>query len=73
MRHQHDRFGVRLPDAQQFDVQAVASKRIERAERLVHQQHARVGDQRLTDRDALLHAARQLVRIALRELFEPER
>ena len=54
---------LRLPpqlDQQLLHVQA--RRRIERAERLVHQDDPRRQDQRARDRDALAHAARQLAR-----------
>ena len=41
---------------------------VERGERLVHQQQARVGEQRAADRDALLLAARQRVGPALEQV-----
>ena len=40
----------------------VAGERVERAERLVHQDDARAGRQRAGDADALAFAARELVR-----------
>ena len=51
-----------LPDAAQLLVQPVARDLVERAERLVHQQQPRAAEQRAGDRDALAHAAGQLVR-----------
>ena len=45
---------------------------VEVGQRLVHQDHRRVVDQRARDRDALLLAARELVRQALAELPEAE-
>ncbi len=50
-----------LPDAQEFEVHLLARQRIERAERLVHQDQLRIVHQRTRDGRALLHAARQLV------------
>ena len=47
-------------------LQAIARQRIERAERLVEQHHARLGGERAGDADALLLAARELVRPARR-------
>ena len=41
---------------------------VERAERLVHQQHRGTQHQRTRERDALAHAAGELLRIALRRL-----
>jgi hypothetical protein len=46
---------------------AQARDRIERAERLVHQQHRRPGDDRPRERSPVLHAARQLVRERIAE------
>ena len=51
-----------LPDPLQLERQLLARERVERRERLVHQQHARLVDQRAAERDALLHAAGELVR-----------
>ena len=48
----------------------LADFRVERAERLVEQQHGRAQDQRPGQRDALLLAAGELVRAALAELAE---
>ncbi len=48
-------------------------ERVERAERLVHQELGRIVDQRPADRDALAHAAGQLVRILVLEAGEPDR
>ncbi len=65
---------LRVGEPQRLEVEAhlLARQRIERAERLVHQQQRRVVDQRARDRDALAHAARQLVRIAIGEIPEPD-
>ena len=52
------------PDVLDVAVKLLARQRVERRERLVHQQHARIGRERARQRDALLHAARQLVDIA---------
>ena len=45
----------------------LAVDRVDGAERLVHQQHRRIGGERAHHADALLLAARQLLRIALEE------
>ena len=52
-----------LPEAEQIEIHLIARKRVERAERLVHQQEGRIVQQGAADRDALPHAARQLMRI----------
>src|SRR4051812_21413392 len=61
-----------LPDAAQLFVQPVARDLVERTERLVHQQEARAAEQRARDRDALAHAAGQLVREVLLPAVEPD-
>ena len=48
------------PDALQLDVHHVAGDRIERAERLVHQEGVRVIAKRARNRGALTHASRKL-------------
>ena len=48
-------------DAADLIAQLHAHLRVERRERLVEQQHARAGDERAGERDALLLAARELV------------
>src|SRR4051794_13198592 len=56
-------------------LQTDARQRIDRAERLVHQQHGRTAPERAGDRHALLHAGRQLPRIVwleARELHEAD-
>ena len=51
-----------LPDPQQLVVQQVAGDRVQRRERLVHEQHVAVLRERPGQRHALAHAAGQLVR-----------
>ena len=51
-----------LADPVELVVEQVAGHRVERAERLVHQQHVRLLGQRAGERDPLAHAAGQLVR-----------
>jgi len=54
----------------------IAGLRVERGERLVHQQHGRIRYQSACDRGALLHPARNLTWIVVakaREADEPER
>ncbi len=60
----------------QLDLHVVAQLLVERAERLVEQEHGRPGDERARERDPLLLAAGKLARIALAvagELHERER
>ena len=59
-------------DAADLLAQLDAHLRVERRERLVEQQHARLDRERPRERDALLHAARELVRIALAGVGEPD-
>ena len=61
-----------MPDTQQFRLHDVAGLRIERRERLVHQQHVRVRHQRARQTDPLLHAAGQLVRVMVLEAGQPD-
>ncbi len=61
-----------LPDAHQLGLQDHPVLRVERRERLVHQQHAGIGDEGARDRAALAHAAGQLVRIMVAELGKPD-
>ena len=56
----------------QLDLEALAQLQVERAERLVEQQHRGLVDQRARQRDALLLAARELARLALRLGGEPD-
>src|SRR5258708_19279809 len=49
-----------LPDAQQLEVHLLARERVERAERLVHEDELGIVDKRTPDPGALLHAARRL-------------
>ena len=65
VRDEHDCAAGLLPDAQELHVQPLAGHLVERAERLVHQEQRRVERQRPRDRDALLHAARELPRPVL--------
>ncbi len=53
-------------------LQRAAGERVERAERLVHQQQFRRDGEGAGDADALLHAARELRRLALGRLLEPD-
>ena len=50
-----------------------AVDRVDRAERLVHQQQRRIGGERARDADALALAAGQLVRVAVGDLVGVER
>src|SRR4051812_45361664 len=59
--HEDDRQLLLGPDPLQLLVQDVAGDRVERGERLVHEQHRAVLGQRTGEGDALAHAAGELV------------
>ena len=66
---------VRLPvppDVEHFALHALARGLVEAHERLVHQDEVGVGGECARDRHALLHAARDLVRIVALEAREPD-
>ena len=70
MRDQHDGLVVLLPYPLQFEVQPLARQRIERAERLIHQQYLGIARQRPADARALLHAAGQFVWIFVAKILK---
>ena len=59
-------------DPLQLELHLLAELQVERAERLVEQQHARVVHERAPERDPLLLAARELPRLPLREAGEAD-
>ncbi len=63
--HEDDGLAQLLLQPQEFVLQPLPRDRVDRAERLVHQQHRRIGGQRPGDSDSLLLAARQFTRIAV--------
>ena len=63
---------ARGPQRGELAVEALPREFVERAERLVHQQEIRRGDERAGDGGAHLHAARELARKMARELREPD-
>ena len=72
VRDQHDRRVGGAGDALELHVHLVARHRVERPERLVHQQDLGVVAQRARDRDALAHAARELARQRLLEALQAD-
>ena len=60
------------PEAHQLDLHELARLGVEAGEGLVHQQDVGIGGERPRQRHALLHAARQLVRIGVGEAGEPD-
>ena len=63
--HEQDRLGELLLEAQELVLEPLADDRVDRAERLVHEQHRRVRGERPRHADALALAARQLRRVAV--------
>jgi hypothetical protein len=59
-----------VPQVQHFVFHQLAGLDVERREGFVHQDDVRVQDQRLRQRHALAHAARELVRIAVAEALQ---
>ena len=72
MRHEQHRLALLLPDAEQQLLHQRARLVVERAERLVEQQDLRVVGERARHRDALLHAARELLREVALEAGQPD-
>jgi hypothetical protein len=68
VRDEDDRLAQLGLEAQELVLEALAGDRVERAERLVHQHHRRVGRERAGDSDALALPARELRRVAPRHL-----
>src|SRR5687768_1758159 len=68
-----DSRAILQPQSLQIAPDAFARHGIELAQWLVEQQHARAVNQGLTEGGALLHAARQFIRIALGEIIELDR
>jgi hypothetical protein len=64
---------VLAPDAQELVLQDEARLRIERRQRLVHQQHVGLVGDEARERRALAHAARELVRIFVFRPLSPTR
>jgi hypothetical protein len=70
MRHVKHRDAQTLLQLLDLDLQLLAQLFVERAERLIHQQHGRLENNRARNRDALLLATRQLARHALAVVLE---
>ena len=79
---ERDRLELRVGDVDEGDAELAlhaaqllshlhAQLLVERRQRLVEQQHPRLGDRRARQRDALLLAARQLGRQAVGQLRQP--
>src|ERR1700687_3568108 len=71
VRHEKHRFAVLLPNFKQQLLHERARLVIERTEGLVEQQNLRIIGERASERRALLHAPRKLLRIMVLETREP--
>src|SRR5690606_27028233 len=58
---EQDRLRLFVPDAEQLEAHFFPRQRVERAERLVHEERRGLGDEGPADRGALLHAAGELL------------
>ncbi len=72
MSHEDDRLATALPDIEKLEIHLLACQRVERTERLVHQNKLWIMDQRARYRRALLHAAGKLIRIFVLEAGKPD-
>src|SRR5581483_11324535 len=70
MGDEHNGLAVGGPELEKLVLHELAGLDVERGERLVHQDELRVEDERLRERDALSHPARELMRIAVAETAE---
>ncbi len=70
VRDENHRLLAPLPQAQQHRVHVDLGVRVERAERLVHEQDPRLDDERAHQRNALAHATRKCGRIGILEALE---
>ena len=72
MGDEHHGLGGARQDLGNLALELLARDGVERAERLVQQQDLRVERERAGDADALLHAARQLMRIVVRKAVQAD-
>jgi hypothetical protein len=72
VRDEQHRLAPLQPDALQLEVHVLTGHGVQGPERLVHEQHGRVVDEAPGDGHALLHAARQLPRVALLEAAQAD-
>jgi hypothetical protein len=72
VRDEQQREAHLVPQLEQLLLHLAARERVERGEGLVHQQHARLHRQRAGNGHALLHAARELVRVHVGELGQAD-
>src|SRR5579875_2605416 len=67
VRDEQHRLAIALPERKELRRQTHARLLVERAERLVHEEHLRIDGKRASDRAALFHAAGKLMRIGVGE------
>jgi hypothetical protein len=67
MRDEDHGFAFRIPKLEKLQLQSLAGERIERSERLVHEQHQRVGCQGPCDRNTLAHPAGDAIDVEIRK------
>ena len=67
-----DRHSPLVPQVEQVGAQGLGGQHVQRRERLVHQQHGRMHDQRARQAHALAHAAGELLRIGAFVAVEPD-
>ena len=72
MCHEDNRLAEGLLQAQKLSLQLFAGDRVGRTEGLVHEHHRRICGERPCHSDALLLAARELLRVAVREILRVE-
>ena len=72
MRHVHEGDPDLVLDPLQLELHLLPQLQVERAERLVEEEHARMVDECAGERDALLLAAGELARLAPLEAREPD-
>src|ERR1043166_300587 len=72
VRHENNGHFFLAPDSQQLDVEVLARHRVERAERFVHEENARIGYERAAERNALLHASGEPIRSLVVKVLEPD-
>ena len=73
MGDEHDGGAGLRRDTGEFRLQVLAGHLVQRTERLVHQQQARLLGERAGDGDPLLHAAGELIGIPVHEVGEPHK
>src|SRR5437763_15636505 len=73
VRHEEDRDAVLIAYLEDHILEITACLRVDRRERLVHQQDRRLVRECTCDRDALLHPARELPRVMIDEARQADR